>query len=240
MSSLLVMAKAPVPGQAKTRLAVAVGRHGAADLAAAALLDTLDAGALAFPGGRRVLALAGELDGACREPELRAALGGWLVIRQRGASFADRIADGHRRAHALARGPVTQIGMDTPHVDPALLAALPRLARRTGRPVLGPAEDGGWWVLVSHEAHDAGVLAGVPMSRPDTGRLTAAALAAAGTPPEPTVTLRDVDRPDDAAAVAALAPQTRFARTWRALRDEPRVPRSAWADARHLAADDAP
>ena len=42
-----VVAKAPVPGQAKTRLAAGVGDQAAADIAAAALLDTLDAVAAA-------------------------------------------------------------------------------------------------------------------------------------------------------------------------------------------------
>ena len=41
--TVLVVAKAPVPGLAKTRLARTLGAEAAADLAAAALLDTLDA-----------------------------------------------------------------------------------------------------------------------------------------------------------------------------------------------------
>ena len=40
---LLVVAKAPVPGEAKTRLGQVVGAEVAADLAAASLLDTLRA-----------------------------------------------------------------------------------------------------------------------------------------------------------------------------------------------------
>ena len=39
----LVVAKSPVPGLAKTRLAATLGNAAAADIAAAALLDTLDA-----------------------------------------------------------------------------------------------------------------------------------------------------------------------------------------------------
>ena len=39
--AVLVMAKAPIPGLAKTRLAPHFGPEGAADLAAASLLDTL-------------------------------------------------------------------------------------------------------------------------------------------------------------------------------------------------------
>jgi glycosyltransferase A (GT-A) superfamily protein (DUF2064 family) len=215
--SVLVMAKAPVAGQAKTRLAGVAGADGAADLAAASLLDTLEAAAAAFPPGRRVLALAGDLERACRQEQLREAARDWLVVRQGGLTFGERLVDGHRQAHRLAGGPVVQIGMDTPQVDAALLRALAHEAHDSGRPVLGPALDGGWWVLVTTQAAQATVLAGVPMSRPDTGRLTAAALAADGHPATATVVLRDVDVPDDARAVADLAPHTRFAEAWRGL-----------------------
>jgi glycosyltransferase A (GT-A) superfamily protein (DUF2064 family) len=213
------MAKAPVPGRAKTRLASAVGAAGAAELAAASLLDTLDAGARAFPPGCRVLALDGDLADACRADEVRRALRGWLVVPQGGQTFGERLVDGHRQAHRHASGPVVQVGMDTPQVGAVLLRDLAEEAQGSGRPVLGPAVDGGWWVLVTTHARQAVVLAGVPMSRPDTGRLTAAALAAAGHPPTIAVTLRDVDLPEDAEVVAALAPGTRFATAWRELSD---------------------
>ncbi len=61
--TLLVVAKAPEPGRAKTRLAATVGDRVAADIAAAALLDTLDAVAAA-PAASRVVALTGDLDAA--------------------------------------------------------------------------------------------------------------------------------------------------------------------------------
>ncbi len=59
--AVLVVAKAPVPGLAKTRLAVAVGDDAAADIAAAALLDTLDAVVDAGVQAR-VVALTGDLE----------------------------------------------------------------------------------------------------------------------------------------------------------------------------------
>ncbi|WP_392544462.1 DUF2064 domain-containing protein [Oryzobacter telluris] len=215
--SVLVMAKAPVPGRAKTRLAGVAGPQGAAELAAAALLDTLAAGAEAFPTGHRVLALDGDLNDGCRSAAIRRALRGWVVVPQGGATFGERLVDGHRQAHRRARGPVVQIGMDTPQVSAALLRDVAELAHRHGGPVLGPAVDGGWWVLATTHAGQADVLEGVPMSRPDTGRLTAAALAAAGHRAAVAVALRDVDLPQDAEVVAAMAPQTRFATTWRAV-----------------------
>ncbi len=215
--SVLVMAKAPVAGRAKTRLAASVGDAAAAELAAAALLDTLEAGAASFPPGRRVLALTGDLALAVRSDELRSAARDWVVVRQGGRTFAERLVDGHRQAHRLVGGPVVQVGMDTPQVEPALLRGLAGLALERGRPVLGPALDGGWWVLVTTHAHQAGVLAGVPMSRPDTGRLTVVALTGLGAAPVEAPLLRDVDEVEDAHAVAAQAPRTRFADAWRAL-----------------------
>lgn len=59
--TVLVMAKAPVPGLAKTRLAPDLGVGGAADVAAAALLDTLDAVAAA-PVASRVVAMTGDVE----------------------------------------------------------------------------------------------------------------------------------------------------------------------------------
>ncbi|MEO6791405.1 MAG: DUF2064 domain-containing protein [Ornithinibacter sp.] len=215
--SVLVMAKAPVPGRAKTRLAPVVGELGAAELAAAALLDTLTAAAAAYPQDRRVLALTGDLALAARADEIRREVAGWLVVQQGGESFGERLFDGHRQAHRLSGGPVVQIGMDTPQVSAGLLREVGELAHTSGRPVLGPAVDGGWWVLVTTHAAQAGVLTGVPMSRPDTGRLTGAALRAAGCAPVLAPMLRDVDEAEDAVIVASEFPHTAFAREWRRL-----------------------
>ncbi len=235
--SVLVMAKAPVPGLAKTRLAPVVGDQGAAELAAAALLDTLTAAAAAYPMGRRVLALTGDIDRAARADELRHELEGWLVVRQGGESFGERLSDGHRQAHRLSGGPVVQIGMDTPQVSASLLRQVGDLAHAEGRPVLGPAVDGGWWVLVTTHPGQAAVLTGVPMSRPDTGRLTAAALAAAGVRPSSAPALRDVDDAEDAVIVAGEFPHTAFAREWRRLTGEDHGARPGDARSRRLAND---
>ena len=243
--SLLVMAKAPVPGLAKTRLAKVVGDEAAAALAAAALLDTLEAGGRAWPRGRRVLALAGDLTKAVRERDIRSSAADWHVVAQGGGSFAERLVDGHRQAHRLAGGPVVQVGMDTPQADAHLLRGLADEAHRHDGPVLGPALDGGWWVLVTTHPHQARRLPGVPMSRSYTGRLTSAALRAAGHPPLAAPPLRDVDEVEDAHAVAAQAPHTRFAALWRSLEvpgaaDPPTPPAVPAASADPAPADPAP
>ncbi|MFI7071611.1 TIGR04282 family arsenosugar biosynthesis glycosyltransferase [Micromonospora sediminicola] len=219
MTVLLVMAKAPVPGAVKTRLCPPASPVRAARIAAAALRDTVDAVA-ATPGVVPVLALAGRLADAEDGADLAAAVAGWAVLPQRGDGLADRLAHAHAdAADAYPDRPVLQIGMDTPQLTPArLAAAVRRLALPGTDAVLGPAADGGWWALGLRDPRRAAALRGVPMSTADTGRLTHAALVGAGLRVAALPTLRDVDDWSDARAVARAAPGGRFAREVAALR----------------------
>ena len=209
-----MVAKAPVPGRVKTRLGATVGQELAAGIAAAALADTLLAATEAFGAARCVLALEGDLAAGVDGALLGDLTRGWTVVPQRGDAF------GHRLAHAHADsgpGPLLQIGMDTPQVTCSLLHEV-ATGLHGHDAVLAPATDGGWWALALRDPAAAAHLRGVRMSAATTGRDTRAALEAAGltvgTGPE----LRDVDTLEDAEAVAALAPSTRFAATWRTAR----------------------
>lgn len=215
--TVLVMAKAPVPGQAKTRLGATVGDRVAADIAAAALLDTLDAVA-ATPVAERVVALTGDLDAAANAVEIHQRLEPFTVIAQRGNTFADRLANAHADAAAAAGHPVLQIGMDTPQVTAKLLAGCARRLCETPA-VLGFARDGGWWVLGMRAPAAAECLRTVPMSVPDTGVLTLKALQNNGIDVTLVNKLVDFDVVDDVAAVrAACAPTSRFSRVTRVAR----------------------
>ncbi len=214
-TTLLVVAKAPEPGKAKTRLAKTVGDTVAAQIAAAALLDTLDAVA-AVPAAARVVALTGDLDAACGSAEIRRLLESFTVIDQRGDDFADRLANAHADAAAIGDArPILQIGMDTPQVTGELLTSCARSLSSVPA-LLGPARDGGWWIIGLHEPAAAEYLRGVPMSQPDTGHLTAKALRKKGINVLHVQTLTDVDEVDDVAAVRAVCdPESRFARVTR-------------------------
>jgi uncharacterized protein len=198
---LLIMAKSPVPGQVKTRLCPPLTAEEAAEVAAAALLDTLSA-ALATPGAVPVVALAGVV----RREDVRDALAECVVIPQRGRTFADRLANAHADVARFGM-PVLQIGMDTPQVTPSLLESCAQFDDAA----LGFALDGGWWALGLRDPRQAEVLRDVPMSRADTGVRTLEALLGLRMAILPT--LSDVDTMADARAVAALAPHGRFAAT---------------------------
>jgi glycosyltransferase A (GT-A) superfamily protein (DUF2064 family) len=206
-ATLLIVAKTPVPGLAKTRIAATVGPEAAADLAAAALLDTLDVAKRC--DAQVVVAVAGDLESAARSEEIRDALSTTTVIPQRGNGLAERLARAH--ADAAGRGSVVQIGMDTPQVTPDDLAAADALVLSDGA-VLGPAVDGGWWLLGLDDASRAEFLLDIPMSAADTGARTSAALG--GDPPR-LRELRDMDTWADVVAIAAEVPDRQIAEATR-------------------------
>ena len=167
-------------------------------LAAAALADTLDA-VLVTPVARRVLALEGEP-------------GEWLpsgfeLIAQRAGGLGERLAG----AFADTGGPALLVGMDAPQVQPALLEdALAALMGPSVDAVLGGAPDGGYWAIGLREP-DARVFEGVPMSSAKTVAAQRRRLSALGLEWEELPELRDVDTIEDARAVAAACPGSRFA-----------------------------
>jgi glycosyltransferase A (GT-A) superfamily protein (DUF2064 family) len=199
VTTLLVLAKEPLPGRVKTRLQPPFSPAEAAALAEAALADTLAAVGRA-PADRRVLVLAGR-PGRWLPP-------GFEVWPQAGGGLDRRIA----AALAGCTGPCLLVGMDTPQLTPALL----EVCWRGVDAVFGPATDGGYWCLGLREpgpALAARLLHGVPMSTTRTGPAQLGRLRAAGLRVAMLPELRDVDTAADARAVAAAAPHGRFART---------------------------
>jgi glycosyltransferase A (GT-A) superfamily protein (DUF2064 family) len=200
MTTVAVVAKQCIPGKVKTRLCPPLTPQHAARVAAAALDDTLDAVRRACAGGGEPLLY---LDG----DEAPASAAGFGVLPQCDGPFDVRLA----HLFDVCEGPTVLVGMDTPHLDPDLLARLTTAWPDDVDAWFGAATDGGFWLLGLREPTGAYVR-GVPMSLDTTGarvrrRLDAAGLVTRDVPP-----LVDVDTIDDALAVAALAPGTRFAR----------------------------
>ena len=205
-AQVLVIAKEPIPGRVKTRLTPPFTPADAAALATAALADTL-AAVSATPVAQAVLALDG-------------APGDWLppgfrVFPQRGGGLDERLAAAFADAHATLPAPMVLVGMDTPQVTPGLLAdAAVALASGEADAVFGPAADGGFWLLGLCRP-DRSLLAGVPMSRADTGRQQLDRLTSAGLRVAMLPELTDVDTFREAELVAGAIPGSRFAAAFR-------------------------
>lgn len=207
--TLAVIAKAPVAGRVKTRLCPPCTPQQAAALAEAALRDTLAAMAVVGEtAAGRTVRRAIVLDGTP---------GPWhrdeRIVDQRGTGLDERLA----AAFEDLRGtPTLIVGMDTPQVTPALLGdALAALDDHDA--VLGAVADGGYWCIGLRRA-DPRALLGVPMSTAYTLAAQRARLSALGLTVADVGALVDVDTIADAERVAALAPETRFARAFAELR----------------------
>ena len=212
--AVVVLAKSPVPGVAKTRLAAAVGDRRAADLAAAALLDTLELCAEVFTSGFRMAALAGDLADARRGEELAAALEGCTSSSSAAGVWASGSATRCTRRTGSRAGRWSSSGWTRLTCRRGSSRRLPRSSRPRAAGV-GPAADGGWWVLATADPRQADGLADVPMSRPDTYDRTHEAVCRVARRVAPAPVMRDVDTAADAAWAAVAAPRSRFARAWR-------------------------
>lgn len=203
IGTLIVIAKAPVPGRVKTRLVPPLTYSQAADVACAALRDTVHA-ASAVRADLHLLALDGTPG-----PWLPS---GWRVVAQPAGRLDVRLAAAF--AAATPREPALLVGMDTPQLLPAHLAGFDP-ARYDA--ALGLATDGGYWAIgLRDPVIAADVIPGVPMSTSWTGAEQLNRMA--GLRVQLLGTLTDVDTIDSAEQVAAIAQGTEFARVLARLR----------------------
>jgi glycosyltransferase A (GT-A) superfamily protein (DUF2064 family) len=199
LTTLIIIAKECIPGRVKTRLHPPLSFEQAATLASASLADTFRA-VSALNASRRILLFDGNLFPLGSEPyDVIHQVSGDLDLRL-GAIFDE------------CEGPTVLVGMDTPQLDPAMLAPLCAEWPTDIDAYLGLAGDGGYWAIAMAEP-DGSLIRGIPMSRDDTGQLQLARLTEAGLRVRMLPELVDVDTIDDARHVALLAPHTEFART---------------------------
>ena len=137
------MAKHPAPGRAKTRLAAAIGAPAAVSLSRAFIRDL----------ATRLAALPYAVTWAYwpRGVPFRALLGGlpagWRCRLQRGRDLGERMTNAIRAELARGCGPVLVIGADVPHLSAAALAEAAAALTSGSDLVLGPAADGGYYLI---------------------------------------------------------------------------------------------
>jgi glycosyltransferase A (GT-A) superfamily protein (DUF2064 family) len=201
--TIIVLAKEPVPGRVKTRLQPEFNEDEAAQLAAAAIEDTI-AAVRSCSASRRILAWEGD------PPPWQ---GDFEIVDQPPGTLNRRLAAG--LAAALLQPtdePALLIGMDTPQVTAQLLDS----DWEGADAVLGLSEDGGFWAIGLRDGYgySAELFDGVPMSTSRTGSAQLARLSAYGLSVKLLPVLRDIDRPEDADLVATEFPELVFSRRY--------------------------
>jgi rSAM/selenodomain-associated transferase 1 len=182
-----VFAKPPRPGEAKTRLAATIGEVSAAELARAFLQDTF-ALVSSLTWARTVIATT---DGTPEDLGLPGRPSIWF---QGDGDLGERLERILRRALAEADVAIA-IGADTPGLPERLLVEAAR-ALANADAVLGPSEDGGFYLLGLKECPE-GLLAGLPWSERTTSAATLSRLLGRGLAATTLEPWFDVDRPED-------------------------------------------
>lgn len=180
---ICVFAKPPLPGRVKTRLARTVGSGPAADLALAFLRDTWST-VRALDWADCVIATTDVRAMAAAAP------GGSEIWPQGTGDLGDRMTRVLRRALRSHEAAIV-IGTDVPDLPANRLASTRRLLR-THEAVLGPADDGGFYLLGLTRCPPQ-LLAGLAWSQPRTGRDTLARLQGLGLDVATIASWHDVD-----------------------------------------------
>ncbi|MBM4295926.1 MAG: glycosyltransferase [Deltaproteobacteria bacterium] len=160
---LIIFAKEPTPGQVKTRLMPPLSPEAAARVYQAFLMDILEE--MSRLSGIR-LALAYSPASAWNWFGKLAPGDAWLFPQVEG-DLGERMARAFDRAFQAGYGPVLLRGSDTPDLPGALmLAAQEVLKTRRADVVLGPAMDGGYY-LIGLRAAQPGLFRELAWSTPE-------------------------------------------------------------------------
>ena len=191
------MAKAPAPGRSKTRLVPPLQAFQAAALQTAMLLDTVEC-------CRREVAdvgllVAGEADAAA----LGVLCPGLPIEAQAGQGLGEALRLGLAASIARA-GATALVSADIPGTPPGEVARAFALLADGADIVLGPAMDGGYWLVAARAAHD-GPFRDIPWSTPATLSVTLERCRDAGLRVALLQAWRDVDTAADLAALVSSA-----------------------------------
>lgn len=200
-STLLIHAKAPLPGLAKSRLLDPARGHDeefVARLSDAFLRDTIDH-ALRVGADEIVLHYTPEHEA----PYFRALLESARLEPQPEVSFGERLITAFARCFARGAGRVVAIGMDTPHLEASTIARA-FAALESADVVIGPAEDGGYYLIGMRRRIDR-MFEDIDWSTDRVAAQTRARARECGATLAELETSFDIDRQEDLARLRELA-----------------------------------
>ena len=206
--AIAVMAKAPRPGHSKTRLSPPLTHDEARDMSAAFLRDITEnirlasqqadiAGYVAYaPAGLETL-----FDGILADGTELLLADGTGAMPEGVEGFGRSLLHATRALFARGHSAVCVLNSDSPTLPTScLIQAAQNLPAGSDRVVLGPAEDGGYYLLGTTVLHER-LYAGIAWSTERVAAQTRAAAAAAGLPAHELLPWYDVD---DRAALGRL------------------------------------
>lgn len=202
---LILFAKQPIPGQIKTRLQPAYSPEKSAEIAAFMIRATVEVAISAWPGDVTLCVWPGTnhllFHQLAREFKVHLAA---QAQGDLGAKMLHALRGGIRRG-----GSAAVMGCDVPHCGWDMLdQANGWLA--AGRNVLGPTDDGGYYLIGLQEARQD-LFDGMPWGSERVLETTLARAAKLGVEFDQLNRLRDIDTPDDLWLVAQkYAPLKQF------------------------------
>jgi rSAM/selenodomain-associated transferase 1 len=192
---IAILAKAPIPGLAKTRLIPALGAAGAAALQARLIVQTVTTACAAATGPVSLWATPDATHPVFRDMAARFRLS---VARQPDGDLGTRML-----AAIAAASPTLVIGTDCPVLTAGHLVDAATTLRDGLDAVVIPAEDGGY-VLIGLRRPQPDVFAGMRWSTATVMAETRARLNRLGLGWRELAPLWDVDRPEDLVRLAAV------------------------------------
>lgn len=191
---LVVFAKAPQPGSAKTRLIPALGRIGAATLARKLLGHALSQAAAAGMDAVELCMSPAPQDSAWRDVEIASSI---TLTAQGEGDLGERMARALERAILQHQCPVMLMGTDCPGLTSGRLSEAARQLTRHDA-VLLPARDGGY-VLIGLNAPCPELFSHMPWSTAVVAGETLRRMATLGLRVWQGPTLQDIDEAADLA-----------------------------------------
>ena len=188
---IVIFAKAPLAGQAKTRLIPALGLDGSAALAKRLLLYTVEQ-AVAANIGPVELCVTPSMDHPIwHELELSAAVS-WS--EQGGGDLGERLSRASQRVSGTGES-MLLIGTDCPQLDIHRLQAAAQALNNHDTCLL-PVSDGGY-ALLGLRRHHYSLFAEIPWSTSKVAHLTCQRITAIGWSMKKFHHLHDIDEPED-------------------------------------------
>jgi len=200
-TALVVMARYPQAGQTKTRLARSIGDHAVLGLYRAFLGD-LGQHLAGQVWDFHWAYTPAEVDYQAFVAELLPAQAQHMhCFAQEGLDFGTRLHNAFKWTYAQGFKRTVLIGSDSPHISPECIARA-RAGLDEADVVLGPCEDGGYYLIAMREPYD--VFSGIPMSTEIVKQMTVEAAERQGLRVSLLEPLFDVDELPDLQRLAHL------------------------------------